>query len=235
MKNFFVIAMLLLCSALFVPKAPASGIPVFDAANVANTLLTAQRTLEQVQNQLKMLESLNFDASGEIFQVLNQTQAVLDQVQGVAYNIDQISDQFENFYPEDMEGMSYDDLVNLKDNLLVQTRNAQQHAMQIQASVASSMPQTQATVGALVQQSNSAVGPTSAMQANTQLLATVSAQLTQMQSLLMAQTRALNAQIQEQNSRTQAAKEQQKIRRTAAGGEVESGIDSEKLFSFDNN
>ena len=103
----------------------AQGIPVFDASNVANTLLTAQRSLEQVNNQLKMIEGLGFDASGELAQILNQTSGVLMQIEGLAYNAGQISQQFASAYPETLGDMSYDELMQLKDSILQQTRNTQ--------------------------------------------------------------------------------------------------------------
>ncbi len=223
------------CGVFCAGKSYSSGIPVFDATNIAHNLLTAERMLEQIDNQLKMLESLNFDASGDITQLLDQTRSVLNQVEGIAYDAGQISDQFVAAYPESMDGMSYDDLVNMKDNLLLQTRNAQQHAMEVQAGIAGSIPQTQGTVADLVSQSNSASGATAAIQANTQLLATMSAQLTQMQSLLMSQTRALNVYIQEQNTRASAAVESQRQIIGGVGGSVETGDNGDELMSFESN
>lgn len=214
MKFYRFIALVWFCalsvsgSAFMAGRAVAQGIPVFDASNLANTLLTAERSLEQINNQLKMIESLGFDASGDLSQILSQTTAVLNQVEGMTYNVGQISEQFANAYPENMDGMTYDDLVSLKDSVLIQTRDAQKHAMELQASVAGSIPQTQTTVDALVAESNAAPGTTAAVQANTQLLATLSTQISQMQTLLMAQTRALNAYIQEQNTRSSIAEEQ---------------------------
>ena len=208
------ITVLVICIATFLTlgmstgRATAGGIPVYDVTNLAQNLLTAERSLEQINNQLKMLESLGFDASGDIAGILSETNAALNQVEGLAYNAGQIAAQFENSYPEDMTGMSYDELISLKDSILQQTRSAQLHAMQLQASIADSIPQTQNSVEALVARSNSAAGPTAAIQANNQLLATLSMQISQMQSLLMAQTRALNTYIQEQNTRAVTAEEQ---------------------------
>jgi P-type conjugative transfer protein TrbJ len=187
--------------------AAASGIPVYDVSNLAQNLLTAQRSLEQINNQLKMLESLDFDSSGDVANILNETNSVLNQVEGIAYSVGQISEEYANAYPEDMNGMSYEDLGSLKDSILQQTRSAQEHAMELQASVAGSIPQTRMTVDEIVSRSNAAPGTTAAVQANTQMLATLSAQMSQMQALLMSQTRALNTYIQEQNSRALVAQE----------------------------
>lgn len=218
-----------------ISKSYSTGIPVFDASNLANTLLTAQRSLQQIDNQLKMLEGLGFDASGQILQTISEAQTILDQVEGIAYTIDEFEDQFEAAYPSDMDGMTFDEIITLKDNLLVQTKNAQRHAMQLQANVAKSIPDTKATVGNIVNQSNSAVGTTSAMQANTQMLATMSAQNAQTQALLISQSRAINAQILEENSQRVAAKKQRKEMLGTLGGSVGISDNGDKILNPSNN
>ncbi len=212
----------------------ASGIPVYDVSNLAQNLLTAERSLEQINNQLKMLESLDFDSSGDVANILNETNSVLNQVEGIAYSVGQISEEFANAYPEDMNGMSYDDLGSLKDSILQQTRTAQKHAMELQASVAGSIPQTRMTVDEIVSRSNAAAGTTAAVQANTQMLATLSAQMSQMQALLMSQTRALNAYIQEQNSRAEISRTSRKKAIESVGGNSDTNNYADQLMSFEN-
>ncbi|MGB4057246.1 MAG: hypothetical protein WBK77_04100 [Alphaproteobacteria bacterium] len=212
----------------------ASGIPVYDVSNLAQNLLTAERSLEQINNQLKMLESLDFDSSGDVANILNETNSVLNQVEGIAYSVGQISEEFANAYPEDMNGMSYEDLGSLKDSILQQTRTAQKHAMELQASVAGSIPQTRMTVDEIVSRSNAAPGATAAVQANTQMLATLSAQMSQMQALLMSQTRALNAYIQEQNSRAEISRTSRKKAIESVGGNSDTNNYADQLMSFEN-
>src|SRR3546814_1450623 len=44
-------------AASIVPTTPAQAIPVFDASNYAQNLLTAARTLQQINNQIQSLQN----------------------------------------------------------------------------------------------------------------------------------------------------------------------------------
>ena len=46
-------------TAMLVPSQPAHAIIVFDPSNYGQNILTAARTLEQINNQIRMLQNLS--------------------------------------------------------------------------------------------------------------------------------------------------------------------------------
>jgi P-type conjugative transfer protein TrbJ len=98
-------------------RASATGIPVFDASTFGQSLITAQRAVQQVanqatqianqvnmiQNQIRSLMTLgegSFSAlTGNLNNQLSQLTGVLDTVRGVGYQISSIEDQFKNLFP----------------------------------------------------------------------------------------------------------------------------------------
>ncbi len=197
----------------FLAVGPAEAYTVYDPWNYQQNLLTATRTLQQInnqvqelQNQAKMLANLNYDSTGNIQQIVESTRNLINQTQGIAYNVGTINDQFEAVYPSEYTGNGFGELESQRIEWLDQTREAQRHAMAVQAQVSENIPKTQAEVSALVSRSNGAQGQTAAVQATNQLLAAISGQVSELEILLMSQTRALNTFIAEQNAKEAQAR-----------------------------
>src|SRR3546814_7191273 len=110
-------AILSLTTTALVP-APASaqlGGVVFDPRNYAQNILTAARTLDQINNQIRQLQnqatslvnearnlqSLPLTVLEPLQAQIRQTQALLGQAQRVAYDVRQIEREFQNYYRED--------------------------------------------------------------------------------------------------------------------------------------
>ena len=91
---------------------PAHAIIVFDPSNYAQNVLTAARTLEQITNQItslqneaqmlinqaKNLASLPYSALQTLQQNVQRTQQLLQQAQGIAFNVQQIDQMFAQKY-----------------------------------------------------------------------------------------------------------------------------------------
>ena len=189
-----------------VAPAPASaGIPVFDASNFSQNVLTAARSLQQIQNQITSLQneaqglinqarnlaSLPYSALGELLSTIQRTQALLGQAQGVLYDVANIQSQFQHIYPNGYTGAtSSAQLIVDAQSRWQNTLSGFQDALKTQATVVGNLTTTQTQVGALVGASQGATGALQAAQAGNQLLALQSQQLADLTALLAAQGRA---------------------------------------------
>lgn len=179
---------------------------VFDPKNFAENVLTAARTLRQINNQVaqiqneirmlenqaRHLESLPDSIAAEIKERLLTIDELIRTAQGIAYEVDAIEGQYETIYRE-----SYGDnpppapvIVQEARMAWQQSRQGYIHALQVQASVVSNVRVDIAQLETVVGQSQAAVGSLQAVQAGNQIAALNAEQLMQMQELLVAQYRA---------------------------------------------
>src|SRR3546814_2054461 len=76
-----------LTMALIVPTTPAQAIIVFDPSNYSQNILTAARTLQQINNQIRMLQN---QATSLINQAKNLTTISFPALQALPKTITQI-------------------------------------------------------------------------------------------------------------------------------------------------
>jgi len=120
-------AVLSLGAAVITP-APAHaqfgfGGIVYDPSNYAQNVLTAARTLEQINNQIRMLqnqatqlinearnlEALPLTVIEPLQQQIRQTQQLLSKAQGIAYDVQAIEREFaRNYSPASLTGSQRD-------------------------------------------------------------------------------------------------------------------------------
>lgn len=194
-----------LASALLLQAGPAAAQwAVIDTANLSQTMLTAARTLEEVNNQItqiqqfvRMLEnqarnltSLPFSVLSQLQSSMGQLNSLMGQAQGLAYEVQRLEQQFQSLYP------TYNGSVT-QAGLLADARarwqasvSTFQHTMAVQSQIVAAIPTDQAQLSALVGQSQGAVGALQAIQSGNQLLALQSRQLSTTQDLLAANARA---------------------------------------------
>src|SRR5882757_5843216 len=91
---------------------------VFDPNNYVQNVLTAARALQQINNQItslqnqtqmllnqaKNLANLPYSSLQTIEQSLARTQRLLNQAQGLAYDVNQIDQAFQRLYPQSYTG-----------------------------------------------------------------------------------------------------------------------------------
>ena len=101
-------------SASLLAVQPASALTVFDPSNFVQNTLTAVRTLEQINNQIKQLQNqaqslmnqaknltgLDFSALNELRAALSATNQLIQQAQGLAFNVSQMEAEFQRLYPD---------------------------------------------------------------------------------------------------------------------------------------
>src|ERR1700722_11585056 len=143
---------------------------VFDVGNFSQNLLTAGRTLQTVQNQISQLQNeaqmltnearnlqgLNFNSLPQILNLLNATNRLISQAQGMPFTLPQTNTQFTRYYPQ-----SYSPTTSASQMALdAQTRlsyssNALQTSVQLQAQAVQNTAADQSTLSTLVTQSQS--------------------------------------------------------------------------------
>ncbi|ETI64957.1 conjugal transfer protein TrbJ [Sphingobium sp. C100] len=197
--------LLLAAAAALCLTAPASAIPVFDTTNYAQNLLTAARTLTMINNQVRQLQneaqallnearnltSLPTSAIAELQASMRESQRLLDQARGLAFDVADADAAFRRAYPD-----AYATTVG-RDRLAADARErwsnsleALRTATQVQAQVATSLQRDEATLVDLVGRSQGAVGSLQAIQATNQLIALQTQQSMQQQRLALAEGRA---------------------------------------------
>jgi P-type conjugative transfer protein TrbJ len=198
------VAALGLYPALLAPPA-AAQFAVIDVANLAQNILTAARTLEEVNNQITQIQQfvsmLDYDARNvaslpssvlpQLDASVSQITQLMGQAQGILYDIQNVDQQFARYYPNAIDPASPDaqliaDAHTRWDYSVASFR----HTMEVQSRIVQDLGEDQARMDDLVGESQGATGILQATQAGNQLLALQSKQLAATQALLASQARA---------------------------------------------
>ena len=195
------------CAACLVALAPAAHAQwaVIDAANLVQNIETAARALQQVNNQIHQLQNeaqmlmneaknlagLNFSDLNQLLTSLSRTGQLIQQAQGLSFNLTQMETQFARLYPTAYTAstsgsqMSADAHTRWQNSL-----EALRTAAQLQSQAVQNFSSDQQVLTDLVNGSQSAAGALQAAQATNQLLALQSRQAMQAQQLQITQERA---------------------------------------------
>ncbi|RWR27416.1 P-type conjugative transfer protein TrbJ [Sinirhodobacter populi] len=201
-----------LALALAVPVAmsPILTVPayawriVYDPSNYAQNVLTAARTLEQINNQITSLQneaqmlinqarnlaSLPHSSLQQIQQNVQRTKQLLDQAQNIAFEVGDIDQMFQSQYGNVALSSTDAQLVADARSRWDNTVGGLQDAMRVQAGVVGNIDTNRAEMTELVGQSQGATGALQATQAGNQLLALQSQQLSDLIALVSANGRA---------------------------------------------
>jgi P-type conjugative transfer protein TrbJ len=177
---------------------------VFDPSNYAQNVLTAARTLEQINNQIVSLQneaqilinqarnlaSLPYSSLQRLQQSVQRTQQLLQQAQNIAFDVHQIDQAFQQQYGDISLWATDEQLVADARSRWQNTVGGLQDAMRVQAGVVGNIDINRAEMAALVDKSQGATGALQATQAGNQLLALQAQQLADLTALLAANGRA---------------------------------------------
>jgi P-type conjugative transfer protein TrbJ len=197
------IAMLPAGAAIAPASAQVGGI-VHDPRNYAQNILTAARTLEQINNQIKQLQNqatslvnearnlqnLPVSTLQELQGQVDRTRELLGEAQRVAFDVGDIQKTFDARYRGAALTGPQAALVANAEARWNDSVGAFQDAMTVQAGVVTNMGGARQTIGTLVTASQSATGALQAAQAGNQLLALQSQQLGDLAAAIAAQGRA---------------------------------------------
>ncbi|MBB2969542.1 P-type conjugative transfer protein TrbJ [Mesorhizobium sp. RMAD-H1] len=177
---------------------------VFDPSNYAENVLTAARTLEQINNQIQSLQneatmlinqarnlaSLPYSSLQTLQQNVQRTQQLLSQAQNIAFDVQNIDQMFQSKYGNVSLSATDQQLVADARSRWQNTVGGLQDAMRVQAGVVGNIDSNRTQMSALVGQSQGATGALQATQVGNQLLALQSQQLSDLIALMSANGRA---------------------------------------------
>jgi len=189
-----------------VPSTPAHAqFTVFDPSNYSQNLLTAARTLQQVNNQIQSLQNeatmlinqaknlsrIDFPQLQAITQNLQQIDRLMGQAQAIRFQVSGLDQQFSQLYPRDFgQALRINGQVIGARARLDASMDAFRQTMTVQSQVVENVSVDAQTLSDIVSRSQGAEGSLQAQQATNQLLALTAKQQFQIQTLMAAQYRA---------------------------------------------
>ena len=195
---------------------------VVDPTNLVQNTLTAVRMMEMIENQINQLQneaqmlvnqgrnlaSLPFNTVNRLRSTLANTQQLIAQAQGVAFQVQTMDQQFAQLYPQQYAAtVSGDQMYQDAHRRWQNTLTGLQTAMQMQAQVSQNLTDDESVLTDLVGQSQSATGALQAQQATNQLLALQAKQSIQAQQLQLTQGRATALELARQVAAVERGRE----------------------------
>jgi P-type conjugative transfer protein TrbJ len=192
-------------SGLGVTSRAAAQFTVFDPSNYSQNLLTAARSLQQINHQIQSLQNeatmlinqaknlarIDFPELDALRRTLQQVDHLMIQAQRVGFNVDTIDSQFRQLFPQRFDEMkSADGRVLDAEARLDASMTAFDQTMQMQAQVVGNVAADNTALAAIVARSQGAEGGLQAQQATNQLLTLAAKQAFQIQTMMAAQYRA---------------------------------------------
>jgi P-type conjugative transfer protein TrbJ len=190
--------------AVCAPAHAQFGGIVYDPTNYAQNVLTAARSLQQVNNQIqqiqnqatslineaKNLASLPISTLSTLQAQVQQTRQLLAQAQRIAYSVQDIQQAFTTRYNGANLTAPQSQMVTNANGRWQDSVGALEDALRVQAGVVSNIDGTRGSIDTLVTASQSANGALQVTQAGNQLLALQSQQLADLTAAVAAQGRA---------------------------------------------
>ncbi len=180
-------------------------ITVFDPTNYSQNLLTAARTLQQINNQIqalqnqanmltnmaKNLKQIDFPELQQLNATIQQIDRLMGQAQGIDFRLDGMDAQFQRLFPQTFNQALTGNQRVIDSRVRLDTAMAAfRQTMGVQAQVVGNVQADAAALSAIVARSQGAEGALQAQQATNQLLALTAKQQFQIQNLMAAQYRA---------------------------------------------
>jgi P-type conjugative transfer protein TrbJ len=196
---------LVIILAMAVVEPMRAQMLVFDPSNYGQNLLTAARSLQQIQNQItslqnqaqmlinqaKQLEQLPTTVLNDVERDYSQIQNLLKQANGITYNVQSMNQAYSQRYPVSISSATSDlQMIGSAQQRWQDSLSAFQHTLTLGAGAVQNLPNTQAQTSSLLASSQSSIGILQATQAGNQLVAVQTRQLADLTALLAAQGRS---------------------------------------------
>lgn len=190
---------------LLTGTAAAQGLTVFDPFNYQENLLSSVRALEQINNQVRQLQSqalmiarmdqnlqrLGTSMAPELQRTLGEIQSRLRDGNGLALRVQGTEDAYARLFPRELSAtLSSDDLLRATKTRWQEEYASLQRATLLQAEIADANGIDTRLLDESMARSRSAAGALEAVQAGNELSALGVKQSLQLQSLLAVQSRA---------------------------------------------
>ena len=177
---------------------------VYDPTNYAQNVLTAARSLQQINNQIQQIQnqatslinearnlaSLPFSSLQQLQQQVQRTQQLLGEAQRIAYDVQNVQQSFTDRYKGAALAGDHARMVANANARWEDSVGAFEDVLKVQAGVVGNIDGARTTMNSLVSASQSATGALQATQAGNQLLALQSQQLADLTAAVAAQGRA---------------------------------------------
>ncbi|WP_315743054.1 MULTISPECIES: P-type conjugative transfer protein TrbJ [unclassified Bradyrhizobium] len=200
----------------------AAQLVVFDPSNYSQNLLTAARTLEQINNQVRSLQNqaqslLNQDknlrrlptsTAGQLTSTINQMNGLLGQARNVSLDVHRTQQDFERLYPRQYAAaVASDRMVQDATARWDNSYDGLRQSLNVQSAIVGSLDHDAQSLRTLMANSSASIGSLQAQQSGNELLALQIKQSMQTQALLATQARADSLRAAEQQAAAVAAKE----------------------------
>lgn len=184
---------------------PAQAITVFDPWNYKENLLTAIRSLTEIENQVKQLaneaqmlmkmdlnlEQLGSSVAGDLEDSMGEIKTLLDQANGIAMDVKETESKIKDLFPDDYaEALTNDQSLVQAKTRWDQTLSAFKRSMSLEAKVVENTTEDGTVLSDLLAKSGSAVGNLQVQQTGNELLGLGIKQQLQLQNLMAADSRA---------------------------------------------
>jgi P-type conjugative transfer protein TrbJ len=195
-----------LAMALIAPSQTVQAqISVFDPSNYSQNLLTAARTLTQINNQIQSLQNearmltdmaknlskVSFPELTALVNTLSEIDALMGKAKGIEFKLSSLDTQFEALFPETFNVAQTNDLHVLDAIKRLETAKAGfKQSMAVQSRIVEAIESDRSALANLVDRSQNAEGGLQVAQTTNQLLALSAKQQFQIQQLMAAQYRA---------------------------------------------
>jgi type IV secretion system protein TrbJ len=201
---------------------PAHAITVFDPWNYSQNILTAARTLEQINheitslqneaqmliNQARNLASLPYSSLQQLQRSIERTQQLLAEAQSIAFDVQQVDQAFSTTYGAASMTATDQALIEGAKQRWQTTVAGLQDAMRVQAGVVGNIDTNRTQMSALIGASQAAIGVLQAAQAGNQILALQAQQLADLTAVVAAQGRAQNLEAAQRAAAQEQGREQ---------------------------
>lgn len=227
---FLAVSAASLCTALPAHAQFGLGGIVYDPTNYAQNVLTAARTLEQINNQIRRLqnqatqllnearnlEALPLSVLEPLQQQMRQTQQLLARARGIALDVQSIEQGFGKTYRDIDLTESQRQMVGRAEQRWHDSVTAFEDALKVQAGAVGNIEGAREAIDTLLSASQSSTGALQAAQAGNQLLAVQAQQLSDLIATLAAMGRAQS--LEAANAAAAKAQAREQLRRFLTPG-----------------
>ena len=213
-------------------SGPASAFTVFDPWNYKENLLTAIRSLEEIQNQVKQLtneaqmltkmdlnlEQLGSSVGGDLKSSLGDIEALLKKADGIALSVSETESEMKKLFPSEYaNALTNDESLNATRQRWDETLSAFKRSLILQAKVIENTTEDGSVLSGLLSKSSTAVGNLQVQQAGNELMGLNIKQQLQLQTLIATEQRAQGL----ERARALASEEEARLRFNSFVGDGE--------------
>lgn len=218
--------------ALMVAAPPVAAMPVFDQANYSQNLLTAARTLKQIDQQIRQLQNeaqmlsnmdkhlkrVDFPELAKLSDNLARVDALMEKAEGVDFGVDQLDARMAALFPKDFSGLTRSASVAQAKARLEAAMASYRRTLAVQSRIAADVKEDAAVLAEVAARSSAAEGSLQAQQATNQLLALAAKQQMQLQQMMAAAYEA--DMIDRARAAQSAAEARERMRRFLGDGKA---------------